>query len=419
MPLKALRRKTLTNDPGYYAAQRNVQRALGTVRRHLDMDVAFISEFIGEQLVFKHVDSQQEDPPIAVGTSVPLVDTYCQKIVQGELPQLIPNTADEPLARTFAATHDFPIGSHLSVPLTLSDGHVYGTFCCFSFDARDNLTERDIAMMRAFADLVAFQIDTEISDIRTRIRIFDLIAEALATGQPSIVYQPVYSLENSALIGVEALARFPDEPQRSPDAWFADAAVAHLQVDLELQAMRNAITGFAPTWTTAPCHLGLNASPQTILDPRVLDILSGGVPHLIVIEITEHKHVDDYAALLAAMAPLRARGVKIAVDDAGSGYASMRHILNIRPDIIKLDVSLTQGIETDLTRLALARALCEFGRQVGCSLVAEGVETAAQLATLRDIGVHAAQGYYLARPMPYAQCGDLISNGGPALGRAS
>jgi EAL domain-containing protein (putative c-di-GMP-specific phosphodiesterase class I) len=92
--------------------------------------------------------------------------------------------------------------------------------------------------------------------------------------------------------------------------------------------------------------------------------------------------------------------VKIAVDDAGSGYASMRHVLNIIPNFIKLDVSLTRNIDSDRMRRALASALIEFGQQADCRIVAEGVETTGEMETLRHLGVHKAQGYFLSHPLP-------------------
>ena len=124
-----------------------------------------------------------------------------------------------------------------------------------------------------------------------------------------------------------------------------------------------------------------------------------------MLEITEHVSVVDYERLLAALAPLRASGVRIAIDDAGAGYASMRHILSIEPDLIKLDMSLTRGIDQDRKRRALASALIAFAHETRVNIVAEGVETAAELQTLCELGVRKVQGYFLARPKTL---GDLL-----------
>jgi EAL domain-containing protein (putative c-di-GMP-specific phosphodiesterase class I) len=131
----------------------------------------------------------------------------------------------------------------------------------------------------------------------------------------------------------------------------------------------------------------------------MLDIIDGFPAEKIILEITEQDHVENYDDFSHALVPLRLRGVKIAIDDAGSGYSSMRHILNIRPDFIKLDISLTRSIHTDRSRRALARALVEFGRETDCQIIAEGVETEDEMKILRDLGVHAAQGWLLSRPV--------------------
>ncbi|MDR6354479.1 EAL domain-containing protein (putative c-di-GMP-specific phosphodiesterase class I) [Pseudomonas psychrotolerans] len=141
-----------------------------------------------------------------------------------------------------------------------------------------------------------------------------------------------------------------------------------------------------------------------------MELLLQAAPDLsrITLEITEHAIVKDYAALANALTPLRLLGVKVAVDDAGAGYSSMRHILQLQPDIIKLDMSLTQHIHEDRSRRALARGLVNFAHEIGSQVVAEGVEAAEELVCLRDLQVDFAQGYHLARPMAAADALALI-----------
>ncbi len=119
-----------------------------------------------------------------------------------------------------------------------------------------------------------------------------------------------------------------------------------------------------------------------------------------MLEITEHEAVEDYDSLIDALQDLRAQGVRVAIDDAGAGFASMRHTLQIAPDIVKLDLSLTHGIDSDHARQALATALVSFAEEMGITIVAEGIETEAQLAKLIDLGVRYGQGFYLAEPAP-------------------
>jgi len=144
-------------------------------------------------------------------------------------------------------------------------------------------------------------------------------------------------------------------------------------------------------------YLSLNASHRTVRSPELIDLLSGSAGRLVV-EITEHEPVDDYDELADSLRPLRALGVKIAIDDAGAGYASLRHTLALAPDIVKVDISLVRSIDLDRGRRALASALISFADEMDMTIVAEGIETAAELETLRELGVRFGQGYHLAEP---------------------
>jgi len=145
--------------------------------------------------------------------------------------------------------------------------------------------------------------------------------------------------------------------------------------------------------------VSLNASPATALQSeRLLDALSPVACDRLVVEITEQAQVEDYDELNVSLARLRETGVRIAVDDAGAGYASLRHILRLEPDIIKLDKSLVRHVHRDRARRALATALISFATEIGATIVAEGIESADELHALRALGVTFGQGYHLARP---------------------
>ena len=376
----------------------NVQKILSSVRHHLDMDVAFVSEFVGKKRYFRNVDAKTTSP-IGVGDSMPLSEGYCQRVVDGSLPELIVNTATSPLAASLPETRAVPIGSHLSVPIRLKNGRVYGTFCCFNFVTDESLNERDLSVMRAFADVAAYQIDHELEASATRDEKSRRILSAIDNDQPGVVYQPVVSLSDLRVVGVECLSRFGVDPYRGPDRWFAEAAdVGHGTV-LELQAIRNGLRGLRNVALGDGMQVWLNLSARTVIDGGVADHLEGFPLDRIVLELTEHEHVEDYDMLNRALAPLRDRGVRVAIDDAGAGYASMSHILNISPDLIKLDLSLTQHIDVDRKRRALATALIQFGKQTDAKIVAEGVESVAELNALRRLGVEMAQGYFLGEPV--------------------
>jgi EAL domain-containing protein (putative c-di-GMP-specific phosphodiesterase class I) len=374
-----------------------VDNVLKAIREHLGMDVAFVSEFRETDRVFWHV-SARDRTPIQPGDSAALENGYCQRVVDGRLPELIPNAQLVPEAAALPETSAIPIGAHLSVPVRFSDGRLFGTLCCFSFASDPSLGERDVGILRAFAALLGSQIERDLTESKSLVESRARITAALRAGQPSIVYQPIYHLKSGRLAGLECLSRFNLEPARPPDEWFAEAAEVGMGCDLELAAIRTALEALPKI--PADAYLSVNCSPQTILDERIQKFLQGVDLQRVVLEVTEHDYISDYPALLRVLSPLRALGLRVAIDDAGAGYASLRHVLNFQPEKIKLDISLTKNLDADPKRRALASALIAFGREIRSHIVAEGVETAAELATLMRIGVDSAQGYFLARPMP-------------------
>jgi EAL domain-containing protein (putative c-di-GMP-specific phosphodiesterase class I)/DNA-binding NarL/FixJ family response regulator len=224
------------------------------------------------------------------------------------------------------------------------------------------------------------------------------VRSALAPGAISPVFQPVVDLATGAVVGVEALSRFPADPSRRPDEWFREAAIVGMAVDLELAAVG---ASFSLVDRLPPdAYLSVNLSPETLASRRFVEMLDRIDPNGLTVEITEHAAVEDYDALDPALQRLRDRGGRLAIDDAGSGYASLRHILRLAPEVIKLDISLTRDIDTDEAKRALSSAMVSFAGQIRADIVAEGIETASELAALRALGVPYGQGYHLARPGP-------------------
>lgn len=261
-----------------------------------------------------------------------------------------------------------------------------------------------VSLRRSFQAGLAEQLQTELdlavesvgeiddADWEERIR------QMLARRQLHPVFQPIYSLDDGRLVAVEALTRFDTEPKHPPDVWFSHAASVGLGVELELVALERALAD--GVGLPDGVALTFNASPSTLADPRLLEVLDRHRGPPLIAEVTEHAVVDDYKHLDQALAALRLRGVRLAVDDAGAGFASLRHIVRLAPDYIKLDLSLTQNLRADPVRSALAEALIQFADRTGSAIIVEGIETSADLATWQDLGAHAAQGYLLARPGP-------------------
>ncbi|MDY0743055.1 EAL domain-containing protein [Paucibacter sp. R3-3] len=373
-------------------------RSLHTIRRHLGMEIAFISEFIEGRRVIRHLDAESADPPIRVGGSDPLEDSYCQRVVDGRLPELMTDACKNAEALTIPATRALNIGAHLSVPIRLADGRVFGTFCCFSRRPDEGLSARDLVTMRVLADVMAEHFDRELAGRDITGVMHRRIELALQSGCMRSVYQPIFNLPKGRAVGFEALTRFDCEPRRPPDQWFNEAAQIQRNVELELRAIDLALDGLDEV--PDGLYVTINASPNTILDGRLTELLGGYPLERIVLEVTEHEEVEQYSEIARVVNPLRMAGLRVAVDDAGAGFACFKHILNLSPDIIKLDNSITRNIDADRNRQALAAALARFAETTQGKLVAEGVETAEELATLHRIGIEFAQGYSLGRPGP-------------------
>lgn len=209
------------------------------------------------------------------------------------------------------------------------------------------------------------------------------------------VFQPVIEIATGITVGFEALTRFADGLR--PDFRFAEAAAAGQGIPLELACLRASIREARALPESA--WLSLNVSPDLAEAVTPLIAILETAERDVVLEITEHAAIGSYANLKAALSEIPSH-VRIAVDDAGAGYAGLQHILEIQPDIVKLDIALVRSVDADPARRALISSMVTFARETGSTLLAEGVETEAELATLRSLGVILAQGYLLGRPEP-------------------
>jgi EAL domain-containing protein (putative c-di-GMP-specific phosphodiesterase class I) len=214
-----------------------------------------------------------------------------------------------------------------------------------------------------------------------------------------VALQPIVDLDSRRVVGAEALARFKgqDGDPLPTERTFLDAHTLGLGPELELAIVELALRseGRLP----AGLYLALNVSPALIGRDELLDMVARhDHSRPLVIEITEHQAVEDYSELDAALSRLREHGVRVAVDDVGSGFASFRHVTRVNPEILKLDRSLVAGIDEDPVRQSLASAIVSFARDVGAIVVSEGIESGDELDCLMDLAVGCGQGFYLARP---------------------
>ncbi len=274
-------------------------------------------------------------------------------------------------------------------------------------------TPREVLALRMFSVFVGATLHYALENVRTR-GAADLVAEGeertasrrcaqrddlrgiIRRGCITPVFQPIVDLTTQHVVGYEGLSRFPARPPPPAGGWFAVAGDLGLCEELEVACI--VVIVAAASGLPAGAYLSVNVSPETLMYPALETLFSSIAPDRLVIEITEHSEVRNYAALAARVEGLRALGWRFAIDDAGAGYASLRHVLRLKPDLIKLDLSLTRGIDTKLQHRQLTAAIVSFARDTGVLLVAEGIETTEERDALVALGVGYGQGYLLGRP---------------------
>ena len=371
---------------------------LALVRKHLNMDVAFISEFINNERVFKVVDNPSKNKVVHVGNSDPINETYCKKITDDKLSPIITNTKTHPITKAMPVTDKLSIGAYIGVPINLLDGKLYGTLCCYKSHHDESLNERDLSFLNIISEIATDLIEQNLHKNLTNNTIKSAIESVIAKNNMNIYFQPIFNLLENKIVGFESLSRFFTTPYKTPDIWFKEASKVGLNESLEMLAIKNAIANMSQFNDTT--YIAINCSPSHILSGALKNTLQQADCARLVLEITEHSPIHDYAAMRAALAPLRSKGLRLAIDDVGAGFSSFQHILELEADIIKLDISLTQNINTDNRKFLLAKALCGFAKAIDCKIVAEGIETQEELSTLKKLNVDNVQGYFIGRPAP-------------------
>jgi diguanylate cyclase (GGDEF)-like protein/PAS domain S-box-containing protein len=368
-----------------------VDRIMQLARRHLGMEVVHVSEFVGGRQVDRAADGDASSFGLAVGSGRPREHSYCDQMVAGRLPNVVPDSSADRRVSDLPSTTDGRIGAYIGVPLRLSDGTLYGTFCCLSHRTRPDLDSRDVRFMEMLADLLVEDLDEQHKRQQQR----EALAEIIDAERVTIALQPVVDLRTGRCVGVEALSRF-HAGAGSPDTVFAAAREAGLAREMQLMVARRALA-LVPE-IGAGQRLGVNLSPDIALEFADRPELAAVPMDRLVLELTEHEAVESYADLRDRLQPLRDRGLRLAVDDAGAGYASLQHIVELRPDVIKIDRSLIHGLASDVTRRTVVTSFVLVGRELGAQVVAEGVESGEDLAAAADLGVDAVQGYLVGRP---------------------
>jgi EAL domain-containing protein (putative c-di-GMP-specific phosphodiesterase class I) len=364
--------------PGSVPLDALLGRALRALRTYLSVDIAFISEITGAGRLIRHIDTAIDNPRLRIGAMDPFDHSQCSAAESG---------------------------AHVCVPIELDGGQVYGMLTCAAPRIGGSLNSRDLSIIRVFAELAAEHIEAQVYAHERNRELVSKIHDVIAGEGLSFLYQPVYDVSRGTVAGFEAFARFGGTPPRGPDLWFADAARVGLDGELSARLVATAMQSFERL--PEAVYIGFNVSPNIVVNGELERAFADAPLDRIVLEINEHLSIRQYDEMAKVLTPMRKAGLRISVDDAGGGLDSFRHILQLKPDIIKLHMSLVRNIDNDAARSALAAALIQFGREQNCDVVAEGIETAAELGVLKAMGVSKMQGYLLGRPATLEAASDL------------
>jgi EAL domain-containing protein (putative c-di-GMP-specific phosphodiesterase class I) len=376
-----------------------VPEALAAARAHLGMELTALTEFEEDRQVVRVLDGTSESFPIAAGAAWPAEGGFCVRVARGTLPNALADVRADPLARDLQLTRAAGIGAYIGVPVRLADGTLYGSLCGVSAAPAD-LHERDVRFLQILAAIIADELSRDRAGDEARRRHAEEIAAAIEAGRLDMAFQPIIRLADGRLFAFEALARFDGrEPSYATDAWFAAAWEIGAGPAFELLALRSALRALDRLPPGA--HLCVNADPRTIASPDFGEALAacGSAARRVIVELTEHSTVTAYEPLQATMTALRAHGVRFAADDVGAGYAGLNRMMRLAPEVIKLDRFLIAGVDVDPARQALTSSAAAFAAATRTRVIAEGIETAGELAALRSAGIRYGQGFHIGRPM--------------------
>jgi EAL domain-containing protein (putative c-di-GMP-specific phosphodiesterase class I)/GGDEF domain-containing protein len=226
------------------------------------------------------------------------------------------------------------------------------------------------------------------------------LRETLRTGALYIDYHPIVVTDTKEIFGYEALARGVMRSMRRPEVMFEVAAQSDMIWELSRLCRNTAIRGMKARLEKGQL-LFINVDPHDFTDPAFTEIdLDVPDPSRVVLEITERTAIKDYPKFRGRLKDFRDRGYRFAVDDAGSGYAGLGSIANLEPDFIKLDISLINCIHENFIKQNLVETMVRFANDQGAKVIAEGVELAEEYETVKQLGAHLVQGFYLHPPEP-------------------
>lgn len=376
-----------------------IRTLLGLLRRRLGLDAAWLSSFSDGMQTFEVLDGDADAVGLSPGDQLSLSGSYGVRVVDGRLPAVIPDTSANKSATVLPMTRQLGVGAYVGVPVVGADGVTVGMVSAVSQEAKPHLADVDLRIAHKVADLIGALMESPVDPVPVRVNQHE-IRRMVAEQDFEVVFQPIHDVTTTKVMGVEALARFPCEPYR-PDLVFGRAALLGLEIELETLVIARTLSLVPQLPDDA--FVAVNISPAAVLQTRWGELLTDVDPTRLVLEITEHDAVENYAALDEALETCRAHGIRVAVDDVGAGVSSFSHVLELAPDFVKVDQSITRRIDIDDARRRLAQSIAELAAQIGATVIAEGVETQGELDAVCAAGVPWAQGFYLGRPRSHTE----------------
>lgn len=380
------------------AEMESLSDVLETIRKFLDMDIAFVTStneaYLGQERLA--LTGQLRAAPL--DPALKQADRFCGQIIKGNLPAMISDTRSIAIPTETSINDARNIRAVVHMPLYDNQGNQNGNLCAFSLKPKPGLHQCDLTVVSMLGRLASGSLTRHNLAASSRQNATNDIQKIIADDLFEIYLQPIVSLSSNRTMALEALSRFNTGQSYDTPTWFEMASTADLSVELELAAIIKAIR-FVPDLPNG-MYITLNASPETVCTPTFLDIMQKIEKDRVVIELTEHTAISDPDALQIALDKLRKRRIGVAIDDVGAGYAGLSTLLGLNPDVLKLDRGLVCNIHNDPAKQALTKAMVHFAQETDSFLIAEGVEHAQEHWMLRQLGVRLGQGYLYGRPEP-------------------
>lgn len=411
-----------TSDHSDEMIDGTISDVLKILRNQMNMDVVFCSEFVDGKRVFRHIASSTDNPPIAIGASDELENSWCQRVVDGRLPRIIQDAALDPVASKLLTDLPFRIGTHISTPIILKSGEVYGTLCCFSHHPKEGSGEDDLATLVFTAKLTAAMLELKDSPVKSQLWKSDDHSKAirdircgLDKGEFINYYQPNVDLQTGRIVGAEALIRWlhPEKGMLHPSEFVPLMEESGLIVEAGNAVMSRAMWDWR-NWSErglSPPPIAVKLAAKHFLSNNLVSLvkevlsISGADGNLqtkmpLSIEVAESSVFGNLEITCEQLRALRDLGVTVALDDFGTGYSSLSHLAELPLDMLKIDRSFVMKMGAEPDYMAVVTTIIQLAHGLGLLVVAEGVETADEAQLLKLLRCDQAQGYLYSKPVP-------------------